>query len=130
MLKRSLLLAAFAAVALTSPVAAGDPVCADCHDEVAAGMTNQIHMRIQPFEVGGRQVGCEGCHGDGAAHMEEGDATLIRTFANWTPNDVAACVDCHGTKGMAEWNASTHAIENVACGACHGIHAAKQPLNA
>jgi len=130
MLKRSLLLAAFAAVVLASPVSADGPVCADCHDEVAAGMTNQIHMRIQPFEVSGRQVGCEGCHGDGAAHMEEGDATLIRTFADWSPNDVAACVDCHGTKGMAEWNASTHAMENVACGACHGIHEAKPPLNA
>ena len=55
-------------------------------------MTNQIHMRIQPFEVSGRQVGCEGCHGDGEAHMEEGDPALIRTFKDWTPSDVAACV--------------------------------------
>ena len=101
MLKRSLLLAAFAAVVLASPVFADGPVCADCHDEVAAGMTNQIHMRIQPFEVSGRQVGCEGCHGDGAAHMEEGDTTPIRTFADWTLEDVAACVDCHVTEAAA-----------------------------
>jgi DmsE family decaheme c-type cytochrome len=131
MLKRSLLLASLAAALLTLPVIADDgPVCADCHDEIAAGMTQQIHMRIEPFEVYGRQVGCEGCHGDGAAHMEEGDPSLIRTFADWTPADVAACVDCHGGKGMAEWNASTHAMENVACGACHGIHEARQPLKA
>ena len=130
MLKRSLLLAAFAAVVLTSPVSAGGPVCADCHDEVAAGMTHQIHMRIEPFEVYGRQVGCEGCHGDGIAHMEEGDASLIRTFADWTPEDVTACVDCHGSKGLAEWDASTHAMENVSCGACHGIHEAKKAADA
>jgi DmsE family decaheme c-type cytochrome len=131
MLKRSLLLAALAAALLTLPVSADDGmVCADCHDEVAAGMTHQIHMQIEPFEVYGRQVGCEGCHGDGAAHMEEGDAALIRTFKEWTPADVAACVDCHGSKGMAEWEASTHAMENVACGDCHGIHEANQPLSA
>ena len=130
MLKRSLLLAAIAAVALVPPVAADVPVCADCHDEATASMTNQVHMRIQPFEVSGRQVGCEGCHGDGEAHMEEGDPELIRTFANWTAGDVAACIDCHGTKGLAEWNASTHAMENVACGSCHGIHQAKIAVNA
>ena len=130
MLKRSLLLAAIAAVALVPPVAADVPVCADCHEEATASMTNQIHMRIQPFEVSGRQVGCEGCHGDGEAHMEEGDPALIRTFKDWTPSDVAACVDCHGTKGLAEWNASTHAMENVACGSCHGVHQAKKATNA
>jgi hypothetical protein len=74
MLKRSLLLAALAAALLAPPAVADDgAVCADCHDEVAAGMTQQIHMRIEPFEVYGRQVGCEGCHDDGAAHMEGGD---------------------------------------------------------
>ena len=55
--------------------------CVDCHEDVVQGMTKQIHMRIEPFEVGGRVVGCEGCHGDGARHMEAGgDASLIKTF--------------------------------------------------
>ena len=98
MMKRSILLAALAAVcALAWPAMADDgPVCADCHDEVAAGMVHQIHMRIEPFEVYGRQVGCEGCHGDGTLHMEEGDSSLIRTFADWTADDVDACMSCHG----------------------------------
>ena len=61
MINRNLPLAVLAAAcALALPVVAVDgPVCADCHDEVAAGMAHQIHMRIQPFEVSGRQVGCE-----------------------------------------------------------------------
>ena len=131
-MNRNLPLAALAmACALAFPVVAADgPVCADCHDQVAAGMAHQIHMRIQPFEVSGRQVGCEGCHGDGAAHMEEGDASLIRSFADWGADEVAACMSCHGMKGLQEWQASTHAMENIACGSCHGIHVERAPLKA
>jgi DmsE family decaheme c-type cytochrome len=125
---------------LATPVLADNGMsCADCHDDVAAAMNNQIHMRIQSFEVYGRQVGCEGCHGDGAAHMEEGDASLIRTFADWTADDVQVCVDCHGNRGGAgafwdgshvgEWQASLHAMENISCGECHNPHKVVNPLD-
>ena len=48
MLNRSVLLVALAAVcALASPVVAQDEMtCADCHDEVAAGMVHQISSRL------------------------------------------------------------------------------------
>jgi DmsE family decaheme c-type cytochrome len=141
MLNRSVLLVALAAVCtLASPVVAQDEVtCADCHDEVAAGMVHQVHMRIEPFEVYGRAVGCEGCHGDGTAHMEEGDAALIRTFSEWTAEDVDVCMNCHGNIGgvgtyydgiaLQEWQASTHAMENITCGECHNPHAEVRPLD-
>ena len=106
--------------------------CADCHDEEAAGMTDQIHMRIQPFEVSGRQTGCEGCHGDGTQHMEEGDPALIRTFAEPSAADSEACMSCHGGKGegLSEWHASTHSMEAVTCAECHSIHdKKKRPLD-
>ena len=118
------------ACALAFPAAAADgPTCADCHDEVAAAMAQQVHMRIQPFEVSGRAVGCEACHGDGTRHMEEGDPTLIRSFAN-PLEDAAVCIDCHSLKNQGEWHASTHAMENIGCLDCHAIHETVNPLNA
>jgi DmsE family decaheme c-type cytochrome len=131
MRSRLLLIAAVAACAWPGAVAvAGSPPCADCHDEVAAAMAHQIHMRIQPFEVQGLAVGCEGCHGDGTRHAEEGDPALIRTFAEGTPEDAAACLSCHRQKGLPEWHASTHAAEGVLCFECHTTHAASNPLDA
>ncbi len=130
-MRRSILLALVSVVcALALPAAAADgPTCADCHDEVAAAMANQIHMRIEPFEVYGRQVGCEGCHGDGTQHMEEGDAALIRTFTGNTAENSEACLSCHSLKEQGEWHASTHSMENISCLDCHSIHQTVNPLN-
>lgn len=130
-MKRSILLATAGVVCVLAGVAFADdvPVCADCHDDVAASMANQIHMRIQSFEVYGREVGCVGCHGDGEAHMEEGDAALIQTFADGSAEATQSCVDCHGTKQHAEWSASTHAMEGLTCTDCHTIHSRTNPLN-
>ncbi len=128
-MRRSILLALVGvACALALPATAADSPCMDCHDDVAAAMANQIHMRIEPFEVYGRTVGCEGCHGDGTQHMEEGDPELIRTFEN-PVEDTAACLECHGQKEQGAWHASTHAMENLSCLDCHSIHQAKNPLN-
>lgn len=103
------------------------PSCADCHDEVAAGMKNQIHMRIKSFEVYGREVGCVGCHGDGTAHMEEGDPALIRTFQKADDNQV--CIECHQNKQHPDWASSTHAMEGILCTDCHTIHTQSNPLD-
>jgi len=128
---RMLLVLACMTLLAAWPVAAGaESPCADCHDDVAEAMAHQIHMRIEPFEVQGRTVGCEGCHGDGTQHMEEGDAALIRTFAEPEAADAGVCLDCHAGKGLGEWNASIHAMEGLQCFDCHAIHAEKKPLNA
>lgn len=110
----------------TSQEGAGD--CGMCHDDVAEAMTRQVHMRIRSFEVDGRPVGCVGCHGEGEAHMEEGDPALIRTFAEPTAEDAAVCLDCHRAKGTPEWTASTHAMEEILCFECHTVHRETNPL--
>ena len=53
---------------------------------------------------------------------------MIRTFAN-PVEDAAACLDCHGMLQMGEWQASTHAMENMSCLSCHAVHQAVNPLN-
>ncbi len=106
------------------------PTCADCHDQVAAAMAQNIHMRIRPFEVQGRTVGCRGCHGEGTKHMESGDPSLIRTFKAGKEEAEQVCLGCHQQKGLDEWHASTHAAEGVTCFDCHTIHTRTNPLDA
>jgi DmsE family decaheme c-type cytochrome len=103
--------------------------CVDCHEDVVKAMATQTHMRLEPFEVGGRTVGCEGCHGDGTKHAEAGgDAALIRRFDKEGSGD-AACLECHKGRGLPEWHASTHAREEIGCSQCHSVHTASTPLD-
>jgi DmsE family decaheme c-type cytochrome len=132
MKRATVALVALLALALgaSPPVTAQDanpgPSCADCHADVAKGMAGKTHMRIQSFEVGGKPVGCEGCHGDGTKHAEAGgDKSLIRRFED--RNAVAACLDCHQAKGQSEWHASTHEAQGVSCRDCHRVHAPSDP---
>jgi DmsE family decaheme c-type cytochrome len=107
----------------------GDETCRTCHEDVGQGMEGNVHARIQPFEVQGHRVGCEGCHGAGSRHVEEGgDPQFIRTFDEGT--SVQACMECHDTKHVAEFRASIHALSQVDCMDCHAIHTDKEPLNA
>jgi len=128
-MKATRLLAIMALVAAVAwPVLAEEEMCGMCHDEVAAAMANQVHMRIKPFEVGGHAVGCQGCHGDGTKHMEEeGDPSYIRTFADRTAEDAEACLECHQLKDQNEWHASVHAAEGLTCFDCHTIHTHTNP---
>ena len=106
-----------------------DETCLSCHDDMALARS-QIHARIESFEVLGRTVGCESCHGPGSLHAEDTDPELITRFSDET------CMDCHLTKGVGEWHASTHAMEGVGCADCHTVHVApreagyKAPLEA
>ena len=107
---------------------AGWETCTACHDEIVAGMKNQIHMRIARFEAGGRLVGCEGCHGNGAAHAEQADPELIFGFDE--PGDQKACLTCHAGGHLLEWPVSAHAAQGVECLDCHTVHGEDRPLDA
>lgn len=101
--------------------------CYACHDQVVTGMADQIHMRIRGFEVQGRAVGCEGCHGDGTRHAEQADPELIRSFEGGANQEV--CISCHRGDHMFQWGASVHAVEGIDCLDCHSIHRETEPLD-
>ena len=72
----------------------GNEACLDCHDVADLGlMEHDVHMQIQSFEVQGREVGCEGCHGPGSRHVavKEDDKERKRATINRKPE----CWKCH-----------------------------------
>lgn len=104
-----------------------DGVCADCHDELAAAMATEVHGRVRDFEVTGRQVGCQGCHGPASLHVDSGGEILPP--ARYGPEEASdGCLSCHRSKGQAAWKASVHAAEGLGCSDCHGIHEERSPL--
>jgi DmsE family decaheme c-type cytochrome len=126
----SLLLSTLLATALAAPAAGGvpadDAACATCHEELAGAFAGTSHARVKAFEVGGGTTGCASCHGDVAKHLDSGDPADVRTFGKDATADSAACLDCHGARGMAEFSASAHAGE-AGCTTCHSVHSAKKP---
>ncbi len=104
----------------------GTETCLECHDGAEMNLHN-VHFRIEPFEVRGRSVGCESCHGPGSLHVEEGDLDSLRRFTADDDTANEACIGCHRGKGMHQWQASLHAVEGVACAQCHAVHEAVEP---
>jgi len=94
------------------------PLCADCHDQAKAFVTN-------PHARGGVTNGvlsndvCATCHGDGTEHIEAGgDKTKITVPRGRTGSD-ETCLVCHeATSGGMHANSS-----QVNCLTCHSIHA-------
>lgn len=105
----------------------GDKTCLECHSELMKNYKMNIHFRLQQFEVKGlSKVGCESCHGPGAAHADEGDTAKIFSFKTVKPDQSsAACLKCHQSLKASDWNLSDHALSEVACCKCHPIHQGK-----
>lgn len=96
----------------------GQPVCAECHDDIVGLHDKDAH----------RTVACETCHGPGAGHVEaEGDGEIAR------PEGRDACLVCHlllparpgdfpqiePTEHYAFVGVADPAVE---CSACHDPH--------
>jgi len=104
---------------------AGAEMCAECHEDVAKGLSHTVHGE-KGFSMRSEQ-GCEACHGPGEAHIEEGgDVSKIRSFKNLSAADASAvCLECHENGRRMLWRGSTHESRNLACVDCHSIHQAK-----
>lgn len=110
-----------AAVGFAWSADAGDQgeACASCHDELAARMAGTAHGLTQRGAPG-----CQGCHGDGTAHMDAGgDPAKISKPAG--SKGEAACRACHADQVRTLPSGAAHASASVYCFDCHSIHGAK-----
>lgn len=125
---------------LASPAAAtlpegwvGVETCAGCHDDVAASFSLGAHGRAmsrrgQPLP----EHACESCHGPGAAHAAEPDATNIRSLKGGSAEASTGCFACHpAQQGGLLLSSPGHRRSGVACLDCHvsgHVPAAAEPL--
>jgi DmsE family decaheme c-type cytochrome len=116
----------------------GAETCKGCHDEAFNRFAHTKMGRLflkQPRSALER-LGCEGCHGPGKDHVDQGgggrgkDPKLI-TFAKNDRTPVKernqVCLTCHTKGARVYWQGSPHETRDVACTSCHTIMADHSP---
>lgn len=112
--------------------------CMECHDTQPVTLVLQTPHGMSgdartPFA--GHQ--CESCHGPSADHMKrnEGSTTRPEPHIVFGQNSItpvedqnAVCMTCHEGGIRMNWTGSQHHNGDVACAACHTVHAAKDPV--
>jgi DmsE family decaheme c-type cytochrome len=111
----------------------GSEVCMNCHDQQSVlGILKTPHAMKGDHRTPFARHGCETCHGAGSAHSDDPDAPLPVAFGRDRPAGPqnAVCLDCHQGGGRIHWSGSTHESNDVACSACHDVHASQDILMA
>ena len=110
------------------PSGYADPaICATCHEDVANALKLTTHGKTKVGTWDGG-VGCQSCHGPGAAHAEDGDKTKIRNPKNLSAADLnAVCLTCHERGDRSHWQGSQHENRGLSCTSCHSIHFGATP---
>ncbi len=106
-------------------LAADDADCVLCHEQLGRQFETNVHARIASFEVYGGVQGCQSCHGDGQAHIDSGGdpSTILSLGEDMDPEaSVEACVSCHQSAALHDWEQSAHGLNDVACVSCHKVH--------
>ena len=99
---------------------AGSEKCASCHKEAVDAAGGSLHAK--PAH-GGAAVGCEGCHGNGEAHVESGGdpASIANPGKLSSAARNAVCGKCHAKEAGSF--AHEHPVVNIeGCTACHAPH--------
>ena len=110
----------------------GADTCLACHDDqLILALFRGKHAvpadARSPFGRG--QLQCEACHGAGGAHsarIRRGQERPSILKLGYVQN--ALCLDCHDSDVGSGWHASPHDDDQIACGSCHTMHTARDPV--
>lgn len=109
----------------------GDAACTRCHDEEEGPKVLSIGKTRHGVVADRRAPNCTACHGESQAHVDyKGSATppkperYFSRHAKLSAEEMsAACLSCHQGGKRMNWHAGAHATREVACTACHEVHA-------
>jgi predicted CXXCH cytochrome family protein len=108
-----------------TPGYVGSESCKVCHEDQFNNFLHTAHAKLEG-QAGwkGKVVGCEACHGPGAAHAEEGDPLKIISFKKMPAKQVSeTCLSCHaGREEHNNFRRGEHWRNDVGCNDCHSAH--------
>lgn len=100
----------------------GTDACKDCHEDQFKAYSHTSHAQLSTISSWkGKVTGCEGCHGPGKAHIEEGDPTKIISFKNKSSKETSeTCLTCHaGREEHNNFRRGEHWRNDIGCTECH-----------
>jgi DmsE family decaheme c-type cytochrome len=104
---------------------AGSDVCGACHGEAADHLATTPHGKGAFARLS--DLGCETCHGPGAAHAEDPDDPALhpRLDKRSVAEQSAVCQQCHDGSAQFFWQGSKHQTRGLSCISCHSVHSPK-----
>ena len=108
----------------------GSEVCAECHVDATAEFERTLMGRIFMKNPRNHQekLGCEGCHGPGSLHVEEGGGRGVGGIVGYGKESEypvsernAICQSCHQGGKQLHWTGGTHESRGLACTNCHSV---------
>jgi predicted CXXCH cytochrome family protein len=103
----------------------GADTCKTCHeDQYNSYMMTSMRQSVNDTSLPLSQRGCEGCHGPGAAHVQDPTGKPMFNF-NTAPASEKSdrCLTCHQKDQHREvFNTSIHQALGVSCDQCHDPH--------
>jgi DmsE family decaheme c-type cytochrome len=110
----------------------GSDTCVKCHEEEVASYSASIHGAKGNLRGPSNAGECSACHGDGTEHVKAKGKVAMRNPARKTVSaeeSSGVCLACHKSDSKrSHWMGSTHQTRDVACAACHSVHAAKDKV--